>query len=504
LALVVTAVALVVYVATLAPDLTVAHNGTDGGDLIAAARTLGVPHPTGYPTYTLLAWLFSHLPFGTIAYRVNLLSAVCAAVAAGLFFRAAQIILPAGESRPLTPLLAALALAFSPLYWSQAVISEVYALLALFAALVLLLLVRWWRGGPDRLLWLAALSLGLGLGNHLTLIFVLPGALILLWPQRQRWLRPRTLLPAVAFFTLGVMIYVYLPLAARHRPPVNWGNPQTWDRFLSVVTARQYQDLAFGLETSAIPARLYHWAGLLGDQFGWWGLALLIAGGWWVWQRSRSLALFSATWILLAAAYAFFYDTGDSHVYLIPAILLLALWWGEGIQHLLGLGPGLRRIWRRLILIAVICLPLASLILHWRTIDPDDDWEARAFIDEVLNRVEDDGLIILRGDRPTFALWYGVYAEGKRPDVALVSGPLLAFVWYRDQARHQYPDLVVGEPTVSTSTFDDLVHTLIEDNLPHRAVYATDPGESWEQWFDFIQQGDSPVYRAYPEGERGE
>jgi hypothetical protein len=300
------------------------------------------------------------------------------------------------------------------------------------------------------------------------------------------------------------MIYVYLPLAARHHPPVNWGNPQTWDQFLWVITARQYQDLAFGLERSAIPARLYQWAGLLGDQFGWWGLAILIAGGWWVWQRARSLFLFSATWILLAAGYAFFYDTGDSHIYLIPAMLLLALWWGEGIHHLLGLGRGLNRIWRRLILIAVICLPLVSLALHWRAIDPDDDWEARAFIDEVLENVEPHGLLVLRGDKPTFALWYGVYAEGKRPDVALVNGPLLAFIWYRNQVRHQYPDLVVGEPTASTTTFDDLVHTLIEDNLPHRAIYATDPGESWEQWFDFVQQEDSPVFRAYPEDGRGE
>ena len=68
-----------IYLATLAPGLTFEHYGTDGGDLITAARTLGVPHPTGYPTYTLLAWLFSHLPVGIIAYRVNLLSAISAA-----------------------------------------------------------------------------------------------------------------------------------------------------------------------------------------------------------------------------------------------------------------------------------------------------------------------------------------------------------------------------------------------------------------------------------------
>ena len=93
----VAAAALAVYVATLAPGLTFEHHGTDGGDLIAAARTLGVPHPTGYTTYTLLAWLFSQLPVGVIAYRVNLLSAVCAAGAVGLLCRTTQILMRADQ-----------------------------------------------------------------------------------------------------------------------------------------------------------------------------------------------------------------------------------------------------------------------------------------------------------------------------------------------------------------------------------------------------------------------
>ena len=91
--------ALAVYVATLAPGLTFEHNGADGGDLITAAHTLGVPHPSGYPTYTLLAWLASQLPVGTIAYRANLLSAVCASLAAGLTCLSAQIVLAGSRHR---------------------------------------------------------------------------------------------------------------------------------------------------------------------------------------------------------------------------------------------------------------------------------------------------------------------------------------------------------------------------------------------------------------------
>ena len=143
------------YVATLAPGLTFLHGGPDGGDLIAAAHTLGVPHPSGYPTYTLLAWLASHLPVGSIAYRVNLLSAVCAGLAAGLVCLSAQILLAHSPHRMALSAATGLTLAFSSLLWSQAVIAEVYALLTLFAALLLWLVLSWRQDGSDVRLWLA-------------------------------------------------------------------------------------------------------------------------------------------------------------------------------------------------------------------------------------------------------------------------------------------------------------------------------------------------------------
>lgn len=492
-------VAFVVYLLTLAPGLTFANYGTDGGDLIAAARTLGVPHPSGYPTYTLLAWLFTQLPVGVIAFRVNLLSAVCAAAAVGLFFATARRLFPAKEVPLLLPVAASFTLAFSNLLWSQAVISEVYALLMLFAALLLWLLVRWRDGGPDWILGLAALLFGLGLGNHLTLIFVAPAALVLLWSERQRWFRIRVLLPAAGLLIVGLSVYLYLPLAARHRPPVNWGNPQTWRGFLWVVTGEQYQQFAFGLGPSAVPGRILAWAQLLGDQFGWWGLAIALIGAWGWWQRDRRFALFALVWIFLVGLYAFFYDTGDSHIYLLPAILLMALWWEEGARRLHGLTYTLPPVWHRVALVVIVLLPVASLALNWRTVEPDDDWVAHTYVEQTLEQVEPGGLIVVRGDRPTFALWYGLYAEEQRPDVAVVSGPLLAFIWYRQHVRYLYPNLVVNEPSATDEvTIDDLVRDLIASNIDHRSVYATDPKELWEEWFDFVRDENDPVFRVQP------
>lgn len=478
------ALAFLVYWLTLAPGLTFANDGTDGGDLIAAARTLGIPHPTGYPTYTLLAWLFTHMPVGVIAYRVNLLSAVCAAISVGLVLRVAQSEIAAVRERPLIAFATALSLAFSSLVWSQAVISEVYALLGLFSAVLLLLLVRWRAHGRDWLLWLASFTLGLGLGNHLTLVFVVPAALVLLWSERGRWCRVRILIPSVILFLLGLSVYVYLPLAAQNRPPVNWGNPQTWKGFLWVVTAKQYQPFAFGLEPAAMPVRAMVWAGILGDQFGWWGLALALAGAWSLWQRDRHLAKFAMAWMLLIAVYAFLYDTGDSHVYLVPAVMLMALWWGEGAAQLVGLVRLQRREWLRWVVVAVLLLPVLSLALHWRAVRPDDDWQAHAFVYRAMDVAEPGSVIVVRADGPTFALWYGLYAEEVRTDVSVINGPLLAYYWYRDNMRHLYPHLILNEPGPEVESFDDLVYDLVVSNRS-RTVYAVDPKEEWQEWANF-------------------
>jgi hypothetical protein len=489
------ALSLAVYVATLAPDLTFEHLGTDGGDLIAAARTLGVAHPTGYPTYTLLARLFTFIPVGTLAYRTNLLSAICAALAAGLLCRSAQLLLP-GRHSLLLSAAAALTLAFSSLYWSQAVITEVYALLALMAATLLWLLVRWRAQGGDSNLWLAGLVMGTGLGNHLTLAFALPAALVLLWPERRRWFRVGALLPAMLLFVLGLSVYAYLPLAAAHRPPVNWGDPRTWDRFLWVVTAKQYQAFVFGLPSAEIPGRLASWAALLGDQFGWWGLALSLAGALCWWQRDRRFVLFSLTWIVPLGIYAFFYEPGDSQVYLIPVLLLLALWWAEGARYTIHLSERLRPVWQQAVLVLILLLPLSSLVLHWQTADLSDDWYARDFIQKALAETESESLVVVRRDQPTFALWYAIYAEGLRPDIAVVNGRMLAFVWYRNLIRELYPNLILKEPTAADVTTDDLVHDLILLNYPLHSIYATDPIAEWEQWFDFVQEGEAPIYRV--------
>src|SRR6266498_1775135 len=132
---------LTIYLRTLAPGLTWANAGSDGGDLITAAATGGIAHPTGYPLYLLLARLFQLLPFGSLAFRTNLMSALLTTLATALVFDlVTRSILSPRNSLPWLPgLVAGYAFGLAPLIWSQAVITEVYALQTLLLLLVIYL-----------------------------------------------------------------------------------------------------------------------------------------------------------------------------------------------------------------------------------------------------------------------------------------------------------------------------------------------------------------------------
>ncbi|MCJ7722736.1 MAG: DUF2723 domain-containing protein, partial [Anaerolineales bacterium] len=121
---------LCIYLTTMAPGLTWANDGVDGGDLITAAATGGVPHPTGYPAYLLIARLFQMIPLGSLAYRTNLLSALATVLAAlFIYFLVIRSLSPTeSASEWKAGLLAGYAYSFSPIVWSQAVITEVYSL----------------------------------------------------------------------------------------------------------------------------------------------------------------------------------------------------------------------------------------------------------------------------------------------------------------------------------------------------------------------------------------
>jgi len=414
------------YLATLAPGLTWAHDGGDGGELAAAARTLGIPHPPGYPTYLLLAHLFTLLPVGEVATRTNLFSAVCAAgTAALLTWTLARM-----ESSRASAISAGLAVAFSPLLWSQATVTEVHTLNGLFTALLLGLAALTGPGARRTPQQAALLALavgsawGLSLGNHPTALFC--GPLILLALRRLR----RFGLLGAAGIALGLAIYLYLPLRAAADPPVNWGDPRTLERFWWMVSGAPYRQFVFSLPLEYLPTRLLAWTGLLAQQFGWVGLMVVALGAAVLWTTDRSLLRATGTTVALCSVFAVGYNTSDSYLYLVPALVCLGLWLGTGVNWLIcALAARAHRAARVAAALAVV-LPLMAAVYRFPALDLSDDRAAGDFGAAILGQAPPGAVILSQRDDHTFALWYFQYALGRRPDIAVVDPDLLGYDWY--------------------------------------------------------------------------
>jgi hypothetical protein len=442
---------LAVYILTMAPGLTWANDGSDGGDLIAAASTGGVAHPTGYPFYLMIARGFQFIPIGSLAYRTNLLSAIAICSAAVLVY-----LLVKHEHSQMAGLAAGFAFGVAPVVWSQAVITEVYGLHAFFAALLLYLTsvlgTNLRRARLDRLM---GIIFGLALGNHITTILLLPLLLFSSYsyshdnsissPSFILWIKNwhldlRSLLRQLAWLVLtGILVYATLPLRALFHPPINWGNPSTLNGFGWLVSGRLYQN-EFLLTLPLIGQRVQAWIALLLAQFGLVGLAVGLVGLI-VFFRPSPLMRNTIWTVSVFSAFAIVYGTADSYVYLIPAFLCFAIWVGIGLDGLMK--AAVRRVrvggWA-LGLVFIVYLFLFAIGTKPQ-VDASQDTRAEQFGAVVMEQAPEHAIVFAQGDEALFTLWYFHYALHQRPDLAVVSSDLLSFEWYLDTLRTTYPDL---------------------------------------------------------------
>ncbi len=443
--LVVGVVAAVGYLLTAAPSLTWLHWGSDGGNFVTAAVTGRVPHPPGSPVYFGLSRLAVRIFATSDPARVlNMLSAV-AAVGTVLFVAAAARRRGASVCSAAA---AALALAFSPWLWSQAVITEVYTTAALLSGLVLWL-CEWAQARGGWCWGVVGFCLGLALSTHLSTVF------LILYVAARSWRASPRLLTGLA---VGLLPYVLLPLAGPWPQP--WGDLRSVAGWLHFVSARFYWGNAFGLAAALWPSRTLAWVVLSLRQFTPVGALLLMLGaasaaGWgaggWPDRRQASADLGRLRHMLerlrcyvsapssrevlgcglslgLVSLYAIGYDAADSWVYLVAYLPLAALYLAGGVDVVgaLGVPAGVG-----------FLLPLALVVLNGRALNLAHDREATAWLERTLLRLPDRAIVLTADDRHTFALWYAVDALQTRQDLLVVDERLRGFEPYDEFLRRE-------------------------------------------------------------------
>ncbi len=220
------------YLITLSPETAM----WDTSEYIAAAYTMGIPHPPGNPFFVLLGRVFTLLPIApNVAMRVNILAALSSAVSAGMWFLITERVLVGWFDkrwqRVVGGSLAVLIGATAFTVWSQSVVNEkVYTVSLAGLAICAWLTVRWCDDpdGPkaDKTLVLIAYLCGLGYANHMAGLLAVPAVGIAVLLRRPRTLlRWKLILAAALAVFLGGSSFATQPIRAAHFPAINEGEP---------------------------------------------------------------------------------------------------------------------------------------------------------------------------------------------------------------------------------------------------------------------------------------
>jgi hypothetical protein len=315
-----------VFGATMFPGLV---GIGDTPKLQFVGRVLGTPHSPGYPLYVLLSWLFAHLPVGTLAFRINLFSVVCGAVATGLF---ALILRELGCSR-LVSFAGALAIAFGRLFWSQAILAEVYMLNAVLFAGVLLYLLRWSRTRSHRDLAAALGFFGAGLAHHLTLAMTAPALLLFALLVDRRVVNRRTVVTAVIACAAGLMLYGLLWLRTTEGAAFLEARASSFGELYNVVSARQFQKALFRFSPSELLSvrapLVWRW---IADELRWPGLLLAALAVVALARRNPRHLVLLAGCIAIVTGFALNYDVYDVQVFLLIPLVAFGLLAAVGLE----------------------------------------------------------------------------------------------------------------------------------------------------------------------------
>ncbi|MDQ7030143.1 MAG: DUF2723 domain-containing protein [Ardenticatenia bacterium] len=405
--------ALVLYVRTMPP--TIATVFDDSLEFVLVAWRWAIPHPTGYPLYALLIGLAARLvPFGEVAWRVSLISALAGAATVGLVVILGRRL---GLSRP-AALWAAMTLAMAETFWAQARVAEVYTLHLLLVTLLLLALAE--RPRPN---WtLAALSTGLGLAHHRTILLWAPSLLLeAVWSSssraglRESWRR------LLLLGALPLVFYAYLPLRG-HVGSLDGAYQNTPSGVLQWVMGSAYSVFLTDNPLGQIRGPEFY-AAFLQRELSPLATALALLGTVWIRRRPRVVSAL-AVGAVTNALFAIGYRVGDPEVFWLPTVLVTALFSGFGLQVVAERLVQDRWSADRIALVALavmVPLHLPRWAETFRQVDLSRAWEAAAFAQDALTQPLPERAVVIGilGEMTLLRYWQEVH--GLRPDVKTVA-----------------------------------------------------------------------------------
>ena len=477
----------VLYLFTLAPSTAM----WDTSEYMTAAYTFGLPHPPGNPLFVILGRFFSLLPIASsVAVRINILAALCSAVAAGMWFLVTERVLAGWLAERWQRLTGATlgsiigATAFT--VWNQSVVNEkVYTVSLVGIAIICWLMIRWSDDpdGPkgDRLLVMVAYLSGLGYANHMAGVLAVPAAIVAVLVQRPRTLlRWRLVLACVGALVLGLTPFATQPIRSAYFPPINEGEPtgcrtqialsctfsrETYRAFSDNFNRVQYGKPDVSVRQAPFTAQVGMWWlyfkwQWLRDAHGEYPaaqaacaalfLVLGLFGAWAHWRWDRKSFWYFATYLFTVTLLLIYYlnfkygasqapeladtverEVRDRDYFFIWSFSPWGVWAGLGLVLLWESLARLTSARRAFVLASPLLLvAFVPLVANWRAASRRGDYSTLAFAHDLLDSVEPYGVLVTYGDNDTFPLWYAQEVEGVRKDVTVAVLSLLNTDWY--------------------------------------------------------------------------
>ncbi len=460
--------ALALYWRTLAPSVVFIFDDTL--EMQYVVPRLGILHPTGYPLYALLGKLFTLLvPLNDVAFRLNLFSAFCAALAVVFVYLVARQL----TQHRLAALIAALTFAVGDVFWAQAVAAEVYAFQMLLAACLLYLALRYSAQITNRRLVILAFAMGLALTHHRLIVLLFPAIAIYLLLINRNLLRDfKTLTRAALAFLLPLSLYLYLPLRASVGS-ADGTYDNTLTGFLAWVLASQYT--AFLTENPLhVTREATYYLALFQNQLTLAGLALALIGVVALLRKPREWILLSVA-LATTAGFAFSYRTADVQVHFLTSFLLLALFLAAGIDLLFSITDFQLPIFRlpssiiRLALaLFAIAIPSTLLNANYAANDLSQKWD-----------VHDYGIDILAQPLEPNATIIGITGE-------------MTLIRYLQENASLRPDV----QTIAADKEATRLQAIDDALKQNRAVYLTRPLKGAPEKYSLASVG--PIIRVNP------
>ncbi|MBL0175935.1 MAG: DUF2723 domain-containing protein [Ignavibacteria bacterium] len=523
---------------TLAPSV----DFIDAGELATAAYTFGIAHPTGYPLFTMLAGLWSHLPFGEPILLLNILSAVLAAIGTGALVHLLWFLLGLADSRRVPaaakgrqkngaalkrpqPLadearlglawFGALFTAFSETWWKTSLSIEVYALhLPLLVIILWLFATALFDAALDerrrsRRFLLFAFVLGLSFSNHMTTVYLAVSLLVTyFWKEgwgASSWKRIAIAVPA---FAAGLLPYLYLPLRAASDPVLNWGNPVSLERILWHVSGKQYSVWIFA-SADAAKRQFSYFLTSFPSEFAFVGVPLAIIGAVFALIRHRRTGVMLLLLFASCVGWAINYDIHDIDSYFLLAYLVSGMWCAFGLWALLR--------WFGQTKPAVVFGAAALLVglsggLHFGRVSERDNTLVEDYTMNMFRSLKPNALVLsYQWDYWVSASLYYQHVKKMRPDLTIIDKELLRRSWYFLQLKRGAPELyrrceseirlflveldkfehgTPYDPAVIEKRFNDMIAAFVSRSIDTRPVYMTIE----------MEKHLAPGYERVPEG----